>query len=342
MKPPTPCTGNTSSESSILSFRFTNCVAKKHTIPATSPMIRPPIGPTKPEAGVIVPSPATMPVTMPSTLGLPNLTHSRLIQAVAPAAAPMCVTSMAMPAAPFAASALPALKPNQPTQSNAGAGHRHREVVRRHLRARKAVALADHQRRHERRDACVHVHDGAAGEVAEAHRGEPAAAPHPVRDRQIHDDQPQDREQQHASETRAFREPADDQSRRDDRERQLEHREHRLGDRAIHGVRLDTTQPRLRQAADEAVALGERGGIAEQPPRSARRCNTARSTASAPTTRCGCARGRHRTTRDRAASSSTPGTWPSASTPSHRCRLFAPAPTPGTKPPPVPLQHSSF
>ena len=39
------------------------------------------------------------------------------IHASAPVAAPVCVTSIAMPALPFAASALPALKPNQPTQS---------------------------------------------------------------------------------------------------------------------------------------------------------------------------------------------------------------------------------
>ena len=56
-----------------------------------------------------------MPVTMPSTLALPCFAHSANIHARAPAAEEMWVTSMAMPAAPSAASALPALKPNQPT-----------------------------------------------------------------------------------------------------------------------------------------------------------------------------------------------------------------------------------
>src|SRR6188508_3219894 len=95
-----------------------NCVAKKQTTPAVRPMTTAPIGPTKPDAGVIVPKPATIPVTMPRTLGLPNLIHSMAIQTVAPAAAAVCVTSIAMPALPLAASALPALKPNQPTHSN--------------------------------------------------------------------------------------------------------------------------------------------------------------------------------------------------------------------------------
>src|SRR5688572_3036133 len=115
--PPTPCTGDTSSESSISSLRLSSCVAKKHTVPAVRPIATAPSGPTNPDAGVIVPSPATTPVTTPSIEGLPYFFHSMNIHANAPAEAPMCVVSMAMPAEPFAASALPALKPNQPTQS---------------------------------------------------------------------------------------------------------------------------------------------------------------------------------------------------------------------------------
>src|SRR4051812_5331943 len=115
--PPTPCTGETSSESSISSLRLSSCVAKKHTKPAHAPMTMAPSGPTKPDAGVIVPKPATMPVTTPSIDGLPYFFHSIIIHASAPADAPMCVVNIAMPAEPFAASALPALKPNQPTHS---------------------------------------------------------------------------------------------------------------------------------------------------------------------------------------------------------------------------------
>jgi hypothetical protein len=65
----------------------------------------------------MVPNPDTMPVTMPSTLGLRNRSHSIVIHASEAAAALICVTSMAMPAAPLAATALPALKPNQPTHN---------------------------------------------------------------------------------------------------------------------------------------------------------------------------------------------------------------------------------
>src|SRR5687768_4030215 len=58
-----------------------------------------------------------MPVTIPSTDGLPNLNFSSSIHATEPAAAEICVTSIAIAALPSAASALPPLKPNQPTQS---------------------------------------------------------------------------------------------------------------------------------------------------------------------------------------------------------------------------------
>ncbi len=94
-----------------------NWVAPKHTPPARRPMTSAPPGPTKPEAGVMVPSPATIPVAAPRTLGLPNRHHSMADQAMTPAAAEMWVATRAMAALPSAARALPALKPNHPTHS---------------------------------------------------------------------------------------------------------------------------------------------------------------------------------------------------------------------------------
>ena len=61
--------------------------------------------------------PAMAPVAMPTMLGLPNLTASMTSQTSAAVAAEMCVTVIAMPASAPAFSALPALKPYQPTQS---------------------------------------------------------------------------------------------------------------------------------------------------------------------------------------------------------------------------------
>src|SRR5262247_3316608 len=80
-------------------------------------MITDAIGVTKPDAGVMATRPATAPDAAPSTVGLPRLIHSVNIQPRAAAAAPVLVAVKALAARPLASSALPALKPNQPTHS---------------------------------------------------------------------------------------------------------------------------------------------------------------------------------------------------------------------------------
>src|SRR6201996_149631 len=87
-------------------------------MPAAMPMANEPIGPTKPDAGVIATRPATAPEQMPSTVGLPRSIHSRIIQVKPAVAVAVCVTSIAMPACIPADTADPALKPNQPTHSS--------------------------------------------------------------------------------------------------------------------------------------------------------------------------------------------------------------------------------
>src|SRR5512133_1168419 len=89
----------------------------KQTRAAVAPIAIAPATPTYPEAGVTVASPATAPVITPSTLGRPWRAHSTNIQTVAAVAADTWVAASVMPAVPFAASALPALNPNQPTHS---------------------------------------------------------------------------------------------------------------------------------------------------------------------------------------------------------------------------------
>src|SRR6185369_14464042 len=74
-------------------------------------------GLTKPDAGVMATNPATQPEIPPRVLGLPAMIHSAAShESVAPAA-PKWVATKALVASPDAPSALPALNPNQPTQS---------------------------------------------------------------------------------------------------------------------------------------------------------------------------------------------------------------------------------
>ncbi len=73
--PPTPCTPNTSSESSAPSSVFRPFTPHRQTRPASRPITSAPIGPTKPAAGVIATSPATAPEAAPSIEGLPLNIH---------------------------------------------------------------------------------------------------------------------------------------------------------------------------------------------------------------------------------------------------------------------------
>src|SRR5689334_8977195 len=83
--------------------------------PARSPMISAPRGSTKPEAGVMATKPATAPEIIPSTDGFLATIHSTNIQLKDAAAVAICVAAAAMPALGLAATAEPALNPNQPT-----------------------------------------------------------------------------------------------------------------------------------------------------------------------------------------------------------------------------------
>ena len=74
---------------------------------------------TYPAAGVIATSPQTAPVAAPVAEGFPQSTQSTVIQLRAAKAAAILVVTRAFTATPLIASALPALKPNQPNHSKA-------------------------------------------------------------------------------------------------------------------------------------------------------------------------------------------------------------------------------
>src|SRR4051812_19495240 len=117
--PPTPCTPNTSSESSAPSMRLRPLTPQRQAKPAMKPMTMAPIRPTLPQAGVIATRPATAPDAAPSIDALPLNTASPIDQASTAAAVAEKVLMKASTAELPASRAEPALKPNQPTQSSA-------------------------------------------------------------------------------------------------------------------------------------------------------------------------------------------------------------------------------
>src|ERR1700744_3685897 len=80
-------------------------------------MARGAIGVTKPAAGVKTTKPATDPEIAPMALGLPLRIHSAAHHPMTAVAAAKCVATKALVARLPAPKALPALNPNQPTQS---------------------------------------------------------------------------------------------------------------------------------------------------------------------------------------------------------------------------------
>src|SRR5215467_981436 len=80
-------------------------------------MITAPVQFTNPQAGVMTTRPATAPEQKPSTLGLPRVIHSASGQTNDATAVARVVVVNAFAAMLSAATALPALKPYQPTQS---------------------------------------------------------------------------------------------------------------------------------------------------------------------------------------------------------------------------------
>src|SRR4051812_27586339 len=115
--PPTPWTPNVSSASSYLKIALSLVHARNGTTPASRPITTAPFAVTKPEPGVITTRPATTPEQNPSTVGLPRVTHSSAGHTAPATAAASVVATNALAEIPSAATALPALKPYQPTHS---------------------------------------------------------------------------------------------------------------------------------------------------------------------------------------------------------------------------------
>src|ERR1051326_8661739 len=90
---------------------------RKQKTPVIAPMAKADMGLTNPAAGVMATRPATAPEIAPRALGLPLRSHSAALQPMTAAAAAKCVATNALVARLPALRALPALKPNHPTQS---------------------------------------------------------------------------------------------------------------------------------------------------------------------------------------------------------------------------------
>src|SRR5882757_9310681 len=115
--PPTAWTPKVSSASSYLKKDFSLVQARNGTAPASTPTQMAPVLSMKPQAGVTTTRPATAPEQKPRTEACLRVTNSRPAQTVEATAVASVVVMKALEETPSAATAEPALKPYQPTQS---------------------------------------------------------------------------------------------------------------------------------------------------------------------------------------------------------------------------------
>ena len=108
--------------------------------------------------------------------------------------------------------------------------------------------------------------DNAAGEVDRAPGGEPAAAPHPMRHRQIDHHQPDHRKQNDKAEPDALGKRADDQRRGDDRKGHLKQRDRALGKTVGLQPCPNPAQKGAVERADKRIARIEHQAVAERHP----------------------------------------------------------------------------
>ena len=110
------------------------------------------------------------------------------------------------------------------------------------------------------------MHDDAAGEIERAERSEPTAAPNPVGDGDIDDEEPKRGEGEHEGKRHALRKRADDQSRRDDRERHLEKRDDDFGQVARRHGGIEAGEKAFRKVAQHRAGAAEHQRIAADRP----------------------------------------------------------------------------
>ena len=154
-------------------------------------------------------------------------------------------------------------EPSEP--EDARAEQRERHIVRQQRRRWILAAVADRDGARHGGHRRVDVHDGAAREVERAHLRQPAAAPHPVRDRRVDDDAPEGDEEDVGGEAHPLDDRAGDKRGGDDGERCLiRHVEH-VRDGAER-LQPDASQEHVRQIANPLVSRRERQRVGDERP----------------------------------------------------------------------------
>ena len=156
-------------------------------------------------------------------------------------------------------------EPADPQQT--GADDRQHHIVRRVAFVGKAATRPQLERKHQSGDAGTDMDHRAAGEIEHPGVSQEAAAPNPVRDGRINDQQPDRNEDHPGLKAHTFGHSSGDDRHRDDRKRHLEQNENGLRQARRLAVQRQTVEQQAVKAAEHARAAAAEGeGIARRDP----------------------------------------------------------------------------
>ncbi len=125
--------------------------------------------------------------------------------------------------------------------------------MRRHVGVAVTIALADDESRNQTGHTGIDMDDRAASKIKHAIRRHEAAAPDPMRDRDIDDKQPEGQEDKHGGKLHAFGKRTGDKCGRDHRKSHLEGDKHIFGDRSRQRFHRDAGEKGLGKTANIRV-----------------------------------------------------------------------------------------
>ena len=142
-------------------------------------------------------------------------------------------------------------KPTDPQHARAHNGQRH--VMRWHGLGWETLAITQHHGSNQRSDTGGDVHDDAASKVHDPQITQPTAAPDPVADRSVNQDQPSGRKEYDSRKAHTFSKATDDQGRCNDSKCHLKQCKHALRNRTGFRIFANLRQQHVIQATDKGV-----------------------------------------------------------------------------------------
>ena len=141
------------------------------------------------------------------------------------------------------------IKAEPPDPQHSRPHQRVTQIVGGHCSSRITLPFAEYQRSHQAGHAGIDMNDRTASEIENAVAAKPTTTPNPMTNRRIDHQHPNPHEPQHCQKLHSFCKCTHNQRGSNDGKRHLEGHEHRLGDRARHGINRNSFKERFTKTA---------------------------------------------------------------------------------------------